>query len=64
VRRLVDLAALLLLATAASAFLVGHPRVAAAIAFQCSDGVDNDGDGLIDLLDPDCSSPLGERVLR
>jgi murein DD-endopeptidase MepM/ murein hydrolase activator NlpD len=24
---------------------------------QCSDGIDNDGDGLIDLEDPDCSSP-------
>jgi hypothetical protein len=24
----------------------------------CSDGVDNDGDGLIDMLDPDCTSPL------
>lgn len=26
-------------------------------ATQCSDGVDNDGDGLIDMEDPDCSSP-------
>jgi len=26
----------------------------------CSDGVDNDGDGLIDLADPDCAGPLGE----
>jgi len=25
-------------------------------ATQCSDGVDNDGDGLIDMEDPDCSS--------
>jgi hypothetical protein len=24
---------------------------------QCADGIDNDGDGLIDLEDPDCSSP-------
>src|SRR6201996_3532442 len=24
---------------------------------QCSDGIDNDGDGLIDMEDPDCSSP-------
>jgi Transglycosylase SLT domain len=23
----------------------------------CSDGIDNDGDGLIDMADPDCSSP-------
>ena len=23
---------------------------------QCADGVDNDGDGLIDLADPQCSS--------
>ncbi|HVX32214.1 MAG TPA: lytic transglycosylase domain-containing protein, partial [Solirubrobacterales bacterium] len=26
-------------------------------ATQCSDGVDNDGDGLVDMEDPDCSSP-------
>ncbi len=26
----------------------------------CSDGVDNDGDGLIDMEDPDCSSPSDE----
>jgi hypothetical protein len=26
----------------------------------CSDGVDNDGDGLIDLADPDCGNALGE----
>jgi Transglycosylase SLT domain/Peptidase family M23 len=26
-------------------------------ATQCSDGVDNDGDGLIDMEDPDCSAP-------
>lgn len=25
---------------------------------QCSDGIDNDGDGLIDMADPGCSSPL------
>jgi hypothetical protein len=25
---------------------------------QCSDGVDNDGDGLIDMEDPDCSSSI------
>jgi murein DD-endopeptidase MepM/ murein hydrolase activator NlpD len=24
---------------------------------QCSDGIDNDGDGLVDMEDPDCSSP-------
>ncbi len=24
---------------------------------QCSDGIDNDGDGLIDMEDPDCSAP-------
>jgi murein DD-endopeptidase MepM/ murein hydrolase activator NlpD len=27
---------------------------------QCSDGVDNDGDGLIDMEDPNCSSPSDE----
>jgi hypothetical protein len=27
---------------------------------ECSDGVDNDGDGLIDLADPDCTSALGQ----
>jgi hypothetical protein len=26
----------------------------------CSDGVDNDGDGLVDLADPDCGNALGE----
>jgi hypothetical protein len=25
---------------------------------QCSDGIDNDGDGKIDLMDPECVSPL------
>ncbi|HTR74926.1 MAG TPA: lytic murein transglycosylase [Solirubrobacterales bacterium] len=29
----------------------------ATTAPQCSDGIDNDGDGLIDMEDPDCSSP-------
>ena len=28
-----------------------------ANATQCSDGIDNDGDGLIDMEDPNCSSP-------
>jgi hypothetical protein len=27
---------------------------------QCSDGIDNDGDGLIDMEDPDCTSPSDE----
>lgn len=36
--------------TSASAF-IGHMLVRTA----CSDGVDQDGDGLIDLADPDCS---------
>ncbi len=27
---------------------------------QCADGIDNDGDGLIDLNDPGCSSPLDD----
>jgi len=26
----------------------------------CADGVDNDGDGLVDLADPDCADALGE----
>jgi hypothetical protein len=26
---------------------------------QCADGIDNDGDGKVDLADPDCASPLG-----
>ena len=30
------------------------------IVTACSDGVDNDGDGLIDMLDPGCSSPLDQ----
>jgi hypothetical protein len=25
---------------------------------QCSDGIDNDGDGLIDYMDPECTGPL------
>jgi len=29
-------------------------------ATQCSDGVDGDGDGLTDLLDPDCASALDD----
>ncbi len=31
----------------------------ACVAYQCSDGQDNDGDGLVDLQDPGCSSPQG-----
>jgi cysteine-rich repeat protein len=27
---------------------------------QCSDGVDQDGDGLVDLADPDCTGPLDD----
>jgi hypothetical protein len=27
---------------------------------QCADGIDNDGDGLIDMEDPDCTSPSDE----
>jgi hypothetical protein len=34
----------------------GSPSSGSA-APQCSDGIDNDGDGLIDMEDPDCSSP-------
>ena len=30
---------------------------AASAVPQCADGIDNDGDGKIDLEDPDCSSP-------
>ena len=29
------------------------------LTFQCSDGVDNDKDGKIDMADPDCSNELG-----
>lgn len=31
------------------------PALGCAAATQCSDGSDNDGDGLIDLLDPNCT---------
>lgn len=31
----------------------------ACVAYQCSDGQDNDGDGLVDLQDPGCPSPQG-----
>ena len=33
------------------------PAAATLGATQCSDGIDNDGDGLIDMEDPDCSAP-------
>ena len=33
------------------------PSTTTTPAPQCSDGVDNDGDGLVDMADPDCSSP-------
>jgi hypothetical protein len=33
------------------------PSTTTTPAPQCADGVDNDGDGLIDMEDPDCSSP-------
>ena len=40
----------------------GQPGGAATLAFSlawpaCSDGLDNDGDGLIDLADPNCNGP-------
>jgi hypothetical protein len=38
--------------TAAPSITTGTPAVP-----QCADGIDNDGDGLIDMEDPDCSSP-------
>jgi len=35
------------------------PVIVEVIGFQCSDGIDNDGDGLIDMLDAGgCSGPL------
>jgi len=33
------------------------PATTTTPAPQCADGVDNDGDGLVDMEDPDCSSP-------
>ena len=33
------------------------PAAATPAPPQCSDGIDNDGDGLIDMEDPNCSSP-------
>src|SRR6185312_8809526 len=33
------------------------PSTATTPAAQCADGIDNDGDGLIDSEDPDCASP-------
>ncbi|HEY5333888.1 MAG TPA: hypothetical protein VIJ21_10105, partial [Solirubrobacterales bacterium] len=38
--------------TAGPSIAAGSPVVP-----QCADGIDNDGDGLIDMEDPDCSSP-------
>ncbi len=43
-----------LLAFVALALIVSPLLVAGA---ACNDGVDNDGDGLVDMLDPDCHSP-------
>jgi hypothetical protein len=37
--------------------VVTTPTVCPVVPAQCSDGVDNDGDGKIDLDDPECSSP-------
>ncbi|HTQ03799.1 MAG TPA: hypothetical protein VMI54_08070 [Polyangiaceae bacterium] len=40
--------------TAGTAGSVGLPALGTT---QCSDGIDNDGDGLIDGLDPECTGP-------
>jgi hypothetical protein len=50
------------------AYLPGHPPTFAATPGQegppgdptCSDTLDNDGDGLVDLDDPDCQTPANE----
>ena len=39
--------------------LVTHPSGCSNFK-QCSDGTDNDGDGLIDMLDPGCTDPDGD----
>ena len=36
------------------AFLPGQPPAFPPLVEDCNDGIDNDGDGLIDQLDPDC----------
>jgi hypothetical protein len=48
--------------TLSNAFVMDSPSnacvgdVGPPLTFQCSDGIDNDGDTLIDLLDPQCSN--------
>ena len=39
--------------------ILGNPCALAAAKPQCSDGIDNDGDGLADALDPGCLSGPG-----
>jgi murein DD-endopeptidase MepM/ murein hydrolase activator NlpD len=36
------------------------PTTTTTPAPQCADGIDNDGDGLLDMEDPDCSSPADD----
>jgi len=38
--------------------LAPAPDVSCNIVTQCNDGIDNDGDGRIDLADPGCAGPL------
>ena len=40
-----------------SLLVVGTVLAGVQAKAQCKDGVDNDGDGLVDLNDPGCSGP-------
>src|SRR2546423_9702644 len=42
-----------------SAAVTPADQVGALPLPACSDGIDNDGDGLVDSADPDCTSPTG-----
>ena len=42
----------------------GHTDVAGCGPEQCNDGIDNDGDGLVDYEDPDCCREAGALVVE
>ncbi len=42
-------------------FAIGEPEQGSS---KCSDGLDNDGDGLVDCLDPDCAAPIFSDIVK